>query len=892
MRSTLFAAALVVAIASAGALIAIAQAAQMSPPVMTPDVAAAINVSWQTVPPAGENTTMYTLSYDTTFPFTATQTVTTADTSTVIAGVPGATYYAFVQADDGSGVLSNPSAVAHVAASNTPMDLPFMLPAAGGAISVNWFPVDPIGSNLTTYTLTWDTSDPFTTPHTIVTTDTAATIAGVDGVTYFAIIQADDGSGTLSDPSGVAQATADAIAPVSTFSALPASPNGAHGWYTSVAATITVEETGTGLQTLMVNSVDVSNDFTIAFPPDPSFYPVPIAEGVNNFDFFGTDVAGNVESPDVIATVKLDSVAPTCAVAVSSSGPTSQSITATITAGDAAPGSGVDVIQYAFLPRSTTPTAGTVWTSASGASTHTVAPAGRLTLFARSVDVAGNVSGTHSADVFFDATNPSTALVTVPSSPSGPSGTWLHAPTLDLVVTDADPSTTTYYSWNNAGAVGTVGNVPVVPSGVGTQTLRYFSVDTAGNKEATHVANFLVLDQQTYTITPSAGAHGAISPSTAQVLTGGTEATFTMVPDSGYHVLDVLVDGVSKGSGTTYHFDPLTADHTISVTFSAMPTFAIVPSAGSGGAIAPSGTQNVTAGFDATFTITPDAGHHIVDVLVDGSSVGAVSSYTFHNVTAAHTISASFAVTTYPIIPSASAGGAISPATTQNVDSGSDATFTITPDPGYHILNVYVDSVSQGPVSSYTFHNVTATHTIHVFFALTAVTITPAAGLGGTIVPSTAQGVTPGSDATFTITPLSGFYTVDVLVDGVSVGPVGSYTFHNVTTAHTISATFHAKLVTALTINAKYSRLTHGHSDSFFGVLTPTMPNGQHVKFYVRRPGSTVYRLVSTRNTFNGHHWSYTYKLSSRGTYYFKVVFDATRTALGRTSRTIKVVAR
>jgi hypothetical protein len=892
MRSTLFAVALVAAVASAGVLIAMAQAAQMNPPVMTAGVAAAIDVSWQTVPPVGENVTTYTLSYDTAFPFTATQTITTVGTSTLIAGVPGTTYYAFVQADDGSGVLSDPSAVAHVTASNTPMDPPTMLPAAGGAIDVSWLPVDPIGSNPTTYTLTYDTSDPFTSPLTIVTTDTTATISGVDGVTYFAMIQADDGSGTLSDPSALAQATADGAPPVSTFSTFPASPNGAHGWYTSAAATITVEETGTGLQTLIVNGVDVSADFPIALPPDPSFYPAPLVEGVNNFDFFGTDVAGNVESPDVTAQVKLDSVAPTCALIVSSSGPTSQTITATITAGDAAPGSGVDQIQYTFLPQSTTPTGGTVWTSASGASTVTTAPEGRLTLFARSLDVAGNMSGVQSADVFFDATAPSTALVTVPGSPTGPSGTWLHAPTLSLVVTDVDPSTTTFYSWNNPDTINTVGTVPVVPSGVGTQTLRYFSVDTAGNVEGTHVATFFILGQQSYTITPSAGAHGAISPATAQVLSGGTEATFTMIPDSGYHVADVLVDGVSVGTGTTYHFGPLTSDHTISVTFSALPTFAIVATAGSGGAISPSGTQNITTGFDATFTITPDPGHHIVSVLVDGNPAGAIGSYTFHNVTAAHTISATFAIDTFSIITSAGAGGAISPSGTRIVDWGTTTTFTITPVAGYHIVNVFVDTVSVGASATVVFSDVTRDHTLSVTFALTTVSITPSAGFGGSIAPSIMQTLLPGSDATFSIRVNSGFYVLDVLVDGVSVGPVSSYTFHNVTTAHTISATFHAKVVTSLTMNTSHSTVTHGHTDYFFGVLTPTMANGQHVKFYVRRPGSSVYRLVSTRHTFNGHHWNYTYRLSSRGTYYFKVVFDGTRTATGRTSRTIHVHAR
>ena len=54
----------------------------------------------------------------------------------------------------------------------------------------------------------------------------------------------------------------------------------------------------------------------------------------------------------------------------------------------------------------------------------------------------------------------------------------------------------------------------------------------------------------------------------------------------------------------------------------------------------------VNYGADQAFTITPDACYHVADVLVDGVSVGAVTSYTFTNVTANHTIAASFAIDT------------------------------------------------------------------------------------------------------------------------------------------------------------------------------------------------------------------------------------------------------
>ena len=61
------------------------------------------------------------------------------------------------------------------------------------------------------------------------------------------------------------------------------------------------------------------------------------------------------------------------------------------------------------------------------------------------------------------------------------------------------------------------------------------------------------------------------------------------------------------------------------------------------GKIAPTGDVAVPKGESKTFTITPDSGYHIKDVLVDGKSVGAVSTYTFENVVDNHTIHANFA---------------------------------------------------------------------------------------------------------------------------------------------------------------------------------------------------------------------------------------------------------
>lgn len=75
---------------------------------------------------------------------------------------------------------------------------------------------------------------------------------------------------------------------------------------------------------------------------------------------------------------------------------------------------------------------------------------------------------------------------------------------------------------------------------------------------------------------------------------------------------------------------------------STVSSYTIKASAGANGTISPNGSVSVARGKDQTFTINAINGYRIADVLVDGKSVGNVSTYTFENVKANHTIQAKF----------------------------------------------------------------------------------------------------------------------------------------------------------------------------------------------------------------------------------------------------------
>ena len=152
-----------------------------------------------------------------------------------------------------------------------------------------------------------------------------------------------------------------------------------------------------------------------------------------------------------------------------------------------------------------------------------------------------------------------------------------------------------------------------------------------------------------FTIEATVSGSGSISPSGTISVAAGSNQTITFIPDSGYYVSSVVVDGQSVSwTGNSYTFTNVTANHTIIVTFakssggSSTTYYTIDAEAGQGGEISPDGRVRVARGSDKTFTITPDEGYRIADVLVDGRSIGVVSRYTFENVRSNHTIKVFF----------------------------------------------------------------------------------------------------------------------------------------------------------------------------------------------------------------------------------------------------------
>ncbi len=216
----------------------------------------------------------------------------------------------------------------------------------------------------------------------------------------------------------------------------------------------------------------------------------------------------------------------------------------------------------------------------------------------------------------------------------------------------------------------------------------------------------------------------------------------------------------------------------------------IMATAGEHGILSPNGEVVVIEGTNQTFAITPDAGHHIADVTIDGVSQGAISSYTFDEVTENHAIEATFAIDTYVITATAGPNGEISPSDDSIVTDGDHITFSIIPAVGYHVSGLFVDGTPVETSNSYIFTSVDGNHTIHAAFEADFFEITATSGGNGTIMPAETVAVSNGGHQPFSFTPDPGFHISDVVVDGESLGAVASYVFDNVNENHTISVSF------------------------------------------------------------------------------------------------------
>jgi hypothetical protein len=245
-----------------------------------------------------------------------------------------------------------------------------------------------------------------------------------------------------------------------------------------------------------------------------------------------------------------------------------------------------------------------------------------------------------------------------------------------------------------------------------------------------------------YTITAYAEHGGVMDPVGEIMVEANGTQKFVIVPDLGYVISSVIIDGERISTASQYTFDLVRDDHTITAQFGVE-----IPDAPEGKVsvitdsdphtqISPSGSLFVERGTPFTFTIKALPGSTYTSLRINGEEVAPkkmlritadtdylIQSRGYYVDEHGEEESEQTEVITQPeedivytFVSRADIGGTIEPLGELSIMEGSNQVFLIVPKPGYHVKAVLVDGIGVGGIAEYNFENVQESHTIRALF--------------------------------------------------------------------------------------------------------------------------------------------------------------------------------
>jgi hypothetical protein len=208
-----------------------------------------------------------------------------------------------------------------------------------------------------------------------------------------------------------------------------------------------------------------------------------------------------------------------------------------------------------------------------------------------------------------------------------------------------------FYQWYKDGVV-----VPdeisstytFIPSTSNQVSIYATVIDTLGSTSP--LSNTVSVSVNQLAITVTSPIYGFIVSGNGTYVKYSDTVSFLVTPNTGYHIASITIDGnsviVTNPTGQVVKFINVQTNHTIAAAF-AVNTYTLTVAQSSNGQIIP-GTTIINYGDSQSFSIVANPGYFTVDVTINGSSVGSISSYTFTNVQASYTIAATFAPISSP----------------------------------------------------------------------------------------------------------------------------------------------------------------------------------------------------------------------------------------------------
>jgi M6 family metalloprotease-like protein len=301
----------------------------------------------------------------------------------------------------------------------------------------------------------------------------------------------------------------------------------------------------------------------------------------------------------------------------------------------------------------------------------------------------------------------------------------------------------------------------ITQTGLGAGTY-YAKIDEYGNNHEissyTLTADF---SSESYTVTPSAGTNGTITPTDPQAVTEGAATQFTVTPDTGYVA---AVGGTCGGSlsGTTYTTNAITNDCTVVASFTAVTQ---------GDQYEPDDTSGqattIQSGIAQTHSIIPATDEDWVSFTLTSASDLTIET----NGTSGDTRMWLYDSDLNQIA--------------HNDDVGWPSYFSKITQTGLGAGTYYAK------IDEYGNNDEISSYTLTAAFSSDSYTVTPSAGTNGTITPTDPQAVTAGATTQFTVTPDTGYVAA---VGGTCGGSLSgtTYTTNAITDNCTVSALFTA----------------------------------------------------------------------------------------------------
>ena len=348
---------------------------------------------------------------------------------------------------------------------------------------------------------------------------------------------------------------------------------------------------------------------------------------------------------------------------------------------------------------------------------------------------------------------------------------------------------------------------------------------------------FEAIPATTYTLSIKATGNGSASYNGTSIknsttnfsVNSGSNATVAFSPDDGYRIKSVKVNDTDVTSSVSYNqytISKISANTTMEVVFEANPVTLTIKATGNGSATyddteVRNSTKefSVSSGSKVTVSFSADSGYRIKTVKVNNTVAASnVSTYqhVISNISANTTLEVEFEVVPKLTIKATGNGSATYNGTairenTQdfNVNLGTNATITFSPDSGYRIKSVKVDNsnvTSSVSDNQYTLKNITADVTIEVVFeadnntpTVPKLTIKATGNGGATYNGTTVKGSTKvfyvdsGTNATVSFNPNNGYRIRSVKVgnsDVTSDVSDNQYTIKNITADVTLEVDF------------------------------------------------------------------------------------------------------